>query len=284
MTSPFSPDRELMADHPRKRKRPIKTKKTPSKKKDVAEENLSRRASRVPTTKEGGTTPPVPPNSPSAGQSRHHIPTSTVPQLITPNTLETSGLNKTCTPAAQLNAPLVAQAASHESESEQEHEILKSDDSGTEYGPEASDLEHEDDDSVDDEDIDHRPAKRTRSLSEPTWVTAPSTSATTQRKGTNPKTSLKKTSKRKKPSAGGGKRKPRSKSVGPPPMCVWCEREFSRESDVLRHEQRSCKLYPFDREHKCCPMCDKEFSRDDAVVRHQGSEDCQKRQRERGPL
>ena len=206
------------------------------------------------------------------------------------NALRASGLKRKRASAVQLNAPRITQAASYESENEDGPEPPESDESGN-HEPEASELENEDGNDnhhdSDDNDDEYRPSKRTRCLSEPTWTTTSPTSAPStpvRSKVANPKTPSKtpsKTQSRKKKSSARGSR---AKSMGPPPTCLWCDREFSRESDVLRHEKRSCKLYPFSREHKCCPLCHKEFSRDDAIIRHQGSDECVKRQLARDPL
>lgn len=199
---------------------------------------------------------------------------------------------RTRAPAAQLTIPRVTRAAHSESESEAEPEILESDDSGSEYEADPSELELDELDDEDDGDVDYddyRPAKRARSFqSSPRAVSpSPSVPATpVRRKAVSPKlASEKKASKKKKSSgwsAGGSskKKKAKAQSNGPPPTCVWCDKEFTRESDVLRHELHSCKLYPFERALWCCPLCDKVISRTDAVIRHQGSDDCKKRQRD----
>ena len=162
-----------------------------------------------------------------------------------------------------------------EDDSEDEHEILGTNDSGSEYVADPSELELDDD--------DYRPAKRTRSLSCFTRAELSTSLVATvrvRRKGVSSKfVSRKNGPKRKESSACVRKKKPGTMPEAPRPACVWCDKEFTRSSDVLRHEQTSCKLYPFDRTLEYCPLCDKEISRNDAVIWHQDSVKCRKRQR-----
>ncbi len=308
-------DRELTPDTPSKRKRSPKAKQTPSAGEAVPEKTRSRRASRALTSpKTVAPTSPrvrkivskaITPASPASkravcplpartGRSRSSSTSSTSSAVSSSTTSRTSRSSapKTKRPlAAQLTIRRVTHAACCESESEHEHDILESDDSGSEYEADPSELEFDelDDEDEDDDYDDYRPAKRTRSLSSSTRAASLASSVTAapvRRKAASPKiaSDKKKASKKKKSSAwsvgGGKKKKSKAKPEGPPPTCVWCDKEFTRESDVLRHEQRSCKLYPFDRVIEYCPLCRKEISRNDAVIRHRSSGDCKKRQRE----
>ncbi|KAI1798315.1 hypothetical protein LXA43DRAFT_23017 [Ganoderma leucocontextum] len=315
--SPPGSDEELTADSPSKRKRSSKGKHAQPAGGAVPEKTRSRRAAHVAPSPKAAASPsprarktvskaiaPAPPRASKravcplprrTGRSRSSSTSSSSSAGSSPSASRTSATSVSKTrgsPVAQLTIPRVTHAAYCESESDNEHEILESDDSGSEYEADPSELEL---DELDNEcDNDYRPAKRAWSLSSSILAPPPDSSDTVpsvRRKAVSPKiASEKKASKKRKSSArsAGASKKKKAKAKakakgaaeGPAPTCVWCDKEFTRESDVQRHERYSCELYPFDRAFDSCPLCDKEISRTDAVIRHQGSDDCKKRQRE----
>nr|VWP00851.1 Peroxisomal catalase (EC [Ganoderma boninense] len=264
-----------LVDAPSKRKRSPKAKQAPPADAAVPEKTRPRRASRVAT-------------SPKVAPSPSPRARKTVSKAIMP-VLPPSERVATHTHAAQLTLPRVTHAAccgSDGGHDHDHHEILESDDSGSEYEADPYELELAELD--DDEYDEYRPAKRTRSRPCSAQAASQASSVKTSpvgRKAVSPKvaSSKKKAPKRKRSSFGRATSKKKAapkKPEGPPPTCVWCDRIFTRESDVLRHERCSCEWYPFDRPAKMCPLCFKDLSRDDAVLRHQGSDNCKDRQDE----
>ncbi|TBU40222.1 hypothetical protein BD309DRAFT_362487 [Dichomitus squalens] len=301
-SSPNVSDTELTGETTSKRKR-IKTKQSDSTVEVVSEKTRARRAPRASSPakaiapyprRAGKTVPqaivPVPPAvkralAPLPSRSlryRSSSVSSTASSVSSASTSGESGSKRTN--IARLTTKVTSAVCCDDNE----REILESDDSGSEYEAGASEL-----DELDDEyDGNYRPTKRTRSVTSSTRAESPGSSVTgsVRRKAVSPLIAAEKSSARKKKSSsyGGCRRKKgrgrakAGKAAGPRPTCIWCDREFTRESDVLRHEQSSCKLYPFERKLDYCPLCDKIISRNDAVIRHQGSEDCKKRQHELG--
>ncbi|KAM5531146.1 hypothetical protein V8D89_015167 [Ganoderma adspersum] len=315
--------RVLAADTPSKRERSPKAKQAPSIDVAVPEKTRPRRVPRVPTPlKAAATTSPrarktipkaITPASPApkrvvsplparSGRTRSSsisstssaasrtsaisAPKATAPKATAPKTTRSR--------AAQLTLPRVTHAACCGSHSELEHEFLESDDSGSEYEADPSELDLDELDDDDDAYDDYRPAKRTRSL--PCSIRAASrassiTPTPVRRKAVSPKIASakkKKAAPKKRRSSFGcassKKKKPAAQPEGPPPTCVWCDRVFTRESDVDRHAEKSCRESPFGKKTVQCPLCDKPMSRNDAVLRHLGTDDCLSRQREQGLL
>ncbi|PIL27420.1 hypothetical protein GSI_10568 [Ganoderma sinense ZZ0214-1] len=298
-------------DTPSKRKRSPKAKLAPPAGVAVPEKTRPRRPSRAATspkvapspsprarkTVSKATTPASPlskrvvsPLPARSGRSRSSSISST--SSTASRTSARLAPKTTRSRAAQLTLPRVTHVAccGSDSDHDHDHEILESDDSGSEYEADPSELEFDDNDDNDDDDEydEYRPAKRTRSLPCSTRAASPASSVASspvRRKAVSPKlASAKKAAPKRRRSSFGcassKKKKPVAKPEGPPPTCVWCDQVFTRESDVLRHEKRSCKWYPFDQEPEYCPLCDKEISRNDAVLRHKNSGDCEKRQSE----
>ena len=289
-SSPIISDNELIGETASKRKR-SKAKQTEPIPEVLPQKTRARRAPRSVSPakatpsyprRAGKTTPKaIAPAPPAPKRTLAPLPSRSLRSRSSSVSSTSSSSPNVVSPRSTLPATAVTNAACCD-DAEHKHEIPESDDSGSEYEAE-----------VDDEyDDDYRPTKRTRSQTSSTRAASPGSSvaAPVRRKAVSPKVAAEKTTKRKKKSSssrGGKKKRGKAKAAvidGPKPTCIWCDREFTRESDVLRHELSSCKLYPFDRPQDYCPLCDKIISRNDAVIRHQASDDCKKRQRELGRL
>ncbi|RDX41632.1 hypothetical protein OH76DRAFT_188860 [Lentinus brumalis] len=215
---------------------------------------------------------PVPPPAPRRGvcplpgrvvkSSRRSISASSSPAPeVAPNT-------------AVSTRPFLHVSDSLESDEESDHEHTYEDrESDCD-----SESDYEADRSSDDDEDDFRPYKRTRSSSRPI-VSALDDSSRTCRKARSQKINA---------AMGVGSRKGSStrwrkgakKEKEPRSLCMYfdvCGKDFSRNSDMMRHAHCSCPGNPKKRGHSKCPLCDFVASRHDAALRHRGSENCRQR-------